>query len=158
MDGNKKIAARPESVRAFAIARGTVVVFALATAADYVLDRYHLCSSQTKASFILPCVRVTAAAAAEWRALWLAMVCCAVLEAAVAALALRHPCRALALAYLQLALTVVRHYMYARAVCILLAADPGYHLTLICIGSISTFFARDVTSFMFMDLLHGGEE
>ncbi|XBH80462.1 hypothetical protein VPH35_106200 [Triticum aestivum] len=139
MDGNKKTAARLESVRAFAIARGTVIVFALDTAADYVLDRYHLCSSQTKASFILPCVRVTAAAAAEWRALWLAMVCCAVLEAA-------------------LALTVVRHYMYARAVCILLAADPGYHLTLICIGSISTFFARDVTSFMFMDLLHGGKE
>ena len=48
MDGNKKTAAWPESVRAFAIARGTVVVFALATAADYVLDRYHLCSSQTK--------------------------------------------------------------------------------------------------------------
>ncbi|XBH80459.1 hypothetical protein VPH35_106197 [Triticum aestivum] len=158
MDGNKKTAAWPKSVRAFAIARGTVAVFALATAADYVLDRYHLCRSQTKASFILPCVRVTAAAAAEWRALWLAMVCCAVLEAAVAALALRHPRRALALAYLQLVLTIVCHYMYVRAIHILLAADPGYHLTLICIGSISTFFARDVTSFMFMDLLHGGEE
>ena len=111
-----------------------------------------------QASFILPCVRVTAAAAAEWRALWLAMVCCAVLEVTVAALALRHPRRALALAYLQLALTIVRHYMYVRAIHILLAADPGYHLTLICIASISCFIARDATSFMFMDLLLEGEE
>ena len=47
MDGNK-IAGRPTSARAFAIARGTVVVIALATAADYGLDRYHLCRSQTK--------------------------------------------------------------------------------------------------------------
>ena len=108
-----------------------------------------------QASFLLRCVSVTAA---EGRALWLAMVCCVVPEAAVAALALRHPCHALALSNLQLALTVVRHYMYARAVCILLAADPGYPLTLICIGSISTFFARDVTTFILIDILHGGEE
>ena len=47
MDGNKT-AARPASLRAFYIARATVVVIALATAADYVLDRYHLCSSQSQ--------------------------------------------------------------------------------------------------------------
>ena len=47
MDGNKT-AVRPTSARAFALARATVVVFALATAADYVLDRYHLCSSQSQ--------------------------------------------------------------------------------------------------------------
>ncbi|XP_037444898.1 uncharacterized protein LOC119314257 [Triticum dicoccoides] len=147
MDGNKT-AARPASLRAFYIARATVVVFALATAADYVLDRYHLCSSQSQASFILPCVRATAAAAAEWRALWLAMLFCAVLEAAVAALALRLPCRQRALAYLHRALTIVCHYMYVRAARIFLAADPGVYLTGICIGSACNFITDDVFSFM----------
>ena len=111
-----------------------------------------------QASFILPCVRVTAAAAAEWRALWLAMVCCAVLEVTVAALALRHPRRALALAYLQLALTMVRHYMYLPAALILLAAaDAGDHLTGFCIGSISWFIGRDFASIIVL-LLFGDEE
>ncbi|XP_044955247.1 uncharacterized protein LOC123405735 [Hordeum vulgare subsp. vulgare] len=151
MDGNKTAAAHPASVRALSMAAGTVVVFALATAADYVLDSFHLCGSQ--ASFILPCVGVTAAAAAKWRALWLAMVCCAVLESAVAAQALRLPCRRRALALLQLALTVVRHYMYARATLILAAADPG--LFGICFGSVSVFVTGDLLSFM--DLLLGGE-
>ncbi|KAF7086083.1 hypothetical protein CFC21_089427 [Triticum aestivum] len=154
MDGNKT-AARPASLRAFYIARATVVVFALATAADYVLDRYHLCSSQSQASFILPCVRVTAAAA-EWRALWLAMLCCAVLEVTVAALALRHPCRALALAYLHRALTIVRHYMYVRATLIFLAADPGVYLTEICIGSVCNFITD--YHFSFMGLFRFGGE
>ncbi|KAM3244052.1 hypothetical protein ACQJBY_055767 [Aegilops geniculata] len=157
MDGTKTAAARPASLRAFAIARATVVVFALATAADYVLDRYHLCSSNSQASFILPCVRVTAAAAAEWRALWLAMLCCAVLEAAVAALALRHPCRCRDLAFLHRALTIVRHYKYVRAARIFLAADPGNYLAGICIGSVSNFIADDVVSFM-EPLLFGGKE
>ncbi|KAM3244051.1 hypothetical protein ACQJBY_055766 [Aegilops geniculata] len=60
MNGNKT-AARRAGVTALVTACITVVAYALATAAEYAPDRYHLCSSQSQASFILPCVRVTAA-------------------------------------------------------------------------------------------------
>ncbi|KAM3224711.1 hypothetical protein ACQJBY_057844 [Aegilops geniculata] len=154
MNGNKT-AARRASVTALVTACVTVVAYALATAAEYAPDRYHLCSSQSQASFILPCVRVTAAAAAEWRTLWLAMLCCAVLEAAVAALALRLPCRRRALACLQLAVTMVRHCMCARAFLLPLAADPGYLFGRICIGFTFCFAANDVANFV--HFLRGGD-
>ena len=58
------------------------------------------------------------------------MLCCASLQAAAAALALLLPCRRRrarrVLAYLALAVTFLFHCMYAGAVWIFLAADPGY--------------------------------
>ncbi|XP_044977164.1 uncharacterized protein LOC123444499 [Hordeum vulgare subsp. vulgare] len=88
----------------------------------------HLSCSQS--SFILPCIELTAAEEAWLTALGIGMLCCAPSEAAAAALALLLPClrrRARrALAYLALAVTVLFHCMYVGAVCIFLAADPGY--------------------------------
>ncbi|KAI4985314.1 hypothetical protein ZWY2020_017944 [Hordeum vulgare] len=81
------------------------------------------------------------------------MVCCAVLEAAVAAQALRLPCRRRALALLQLALAVVRHYMYARATLILVAADPG--LFGICFGSVSVFYQAAARLDLFEEMRRG---
>ncbi|KAF7086082.1 hypothetical protein CFC21_089426 [Triticum aestivum] len=148
-----RTAVRRASVTALVTACVTVVAYAVATAAQYAIGRHHLCS---QAFFLLRCVRVTAAAADEWRALWLAMLCCAVLEAAVAALALRLPCRRLALACLQLAVTMVRHCMCARAGLLLLAADPGYLFGRICVGFAFCFAANDVANFV--DFLRGGDK
>ncbi|XP_037444897.1 uncharacterized protein LOC119314256 [Triticum dicoccoides] len=148
----KRTAVGRASVTALVTACVTVVAYALATAAEYALDRYHLCS---QASFLLRCVSVTAAAAAEWRALWLAMLCCTVLEAAVAALALRLPCRRRALACLQLEVTMVRHCMCARAFLLPLAADPEYLVGTICIGFTFCFAANDVANFV--HFLRGGD-
>lgn len=158
MDGKKTIpaAARQARVRALVIACATVVAYALAHAVEYALDRYNVCCCQSQFSFVLRCIELTAAAAAERRALWLGILGCAVLQAAVAALALRLPCRRRALAYLELAVTIVRHCMYARAVLLLLAADPGYLFGRICIGFTFCFAANDVASFV--DRLRGGEK
>ncbi|VAI49898.1 uncharacterized protein [Triticum aestivum] len=145
----KRTAVGRASVTALVTACVTVVAYALATAAEYALDRYHLCS---QASFLLRCVSVTAA---EWRALWLAMLCCTVLEAAVAALALRLPCRRRALACLQLEVTMVRHCMCARAFLLPLAADPEYLVGTICIGFTFCFAANDVANFV--HFLRGGD-
>ncbi|KAF7091272.1 hypothetical protein CFC21_093881 [Triticum aestivum] len=146
-------AVRRASVTALVTACITVVAYALATAAQYALGCYHLCS---QAFFLLRCVRVTAAAAAEWRTLWLAMLCCAVLQAAVAALARRLPCRRRALACLQLEVTMVRHRMCARAgLLLLLAANPGYLFGRICTGFTFCFAAHDVANFV--HFLRGGD-
>ncbi|KAM3332737.1 hypothetical protein ACQJBY_028099 [Aegilops geniculata] len=99
------------------------------TAVSYVADDY-IPVSCSQSSFILPCIELTDAEEARVIALCIGILCCAPLQAAAAALALLLPCgRRLArraLAYLALAVTVLFHCMYAGAVWIFLAADPGY--------------------------------
>ncbi|KAM3351630.1 hypothetical protein ACQJBY_023532 [Aegilops geniculata] len=107
-------------INAFAIACGQ--------ASGFIAVHFHLPCIQS--SFILRCVELTDAEAARESALWIGMMCCAASQAAAAALALLLPCRRRwarrALAYLALAVTILVHCMYASAVWVLLAADPGY--------------------------------
>lgn len=132
---------------------GTLVSLAWAHAVVYALGQ---------SSFVLRCVQWTDAEAADASALWLGMLCCALLQAAAAALALalQLPCRRRwvrrALAYLALAVTFVGHCMYAAAVRLLLAADPGYVFArILCTADIVVFAGGDLLCFL--GLLLGSE-
>ncbi|VAH80116.1 unnamed protein product [Triticum turgidum subsp. durum] len=99
------------------------------TAVSYVAADY-IPVSCSQSSFILPCIELTSAEEARVIALCIGILSCAPLQAVAAALALLLPCRRRsarrALSYLGLAVTVLFHCMYAGAVWIFLAADPGY--------------------------------
>ena len=117
----------------------------------------HAWSEWVQSSFLLRCVQWTdaVAEAAEASALWLGMLCCALLQA------LQLPCsRRLvrrSLADRALALTFVGHCMYAAAVRLLLAADcPGYVFARVfCTASIVIFAGGDLLCFL--GLLLGGD-
>ncbi|XP_020174092.1 uncharacterized protein [Aegilops tauschii subsp. strangulata] len=110
--------------------------------------------------FVLRCVQWTDAQAAENSALWFGMLCCALLQAAAAALARHLPCRDRwvhrALAYLALVVTFVGHFMYAAAVRLLLAVDPGCIIARIFYtANIVIFAGGDLICFL--GLLLGGD-
>ncbi|VAI12732.1 unnamed protein product [Triticum turgidum subsp. durum] len=110
--------------------------------------------------FVLRCVLWTDAQAADDSALWFGMLCCALLQAAAAALALHLPCRRRwvrrALAFLALVVTFVGQCMYAAAVRLLLAVDPGYIIARIfCTANIVIFAGGDLICFL--GLLLGGD-
>ncbi|XP_020161687.1 uncharacterized protein [Aegilops tauschii subsp. strangulata] len=111
----------------YALHNALAIVFS--TAVGYIaVDYFDVSCSQL--SSILPCVELTDAESAWLAALSIGILCCAPTQAAAAALALLLPCRRRrarrALAYLALAVTFLFHCMYAGAVWIFLAADPGY--------------------------------
>ncbi|KAF7063284.1 hypothetical protein CFC21_069811 [Triticum aestivum] len=110
--------------------------------------------------FVLRCVQWTDAQAADDSTLWFGMLCCALLQAAAAALALHLPCHRRwarrALAFLALVVTFVGHCMYAAAVRLLLAVDPAYIIARIfCTANIVIFAGGDLICFL--GFLLGGD-
>ncbi|XP_037430803.1 uncharacterized protein LOC119296885 [Triticum dicoccoides] len=137
MDAKKPIPAAVQRAMDWALVTACFPFVSLAFA--YALVRYDVsCSENT-----------------EVGALWFGILCCAVLQAAAAALALLLPCGRRALAHLALAVTIVGHYMYAVVFRLLLAAGAGFLFSNIFgPASIVLFAGGDLV--YFLGLLQGG--
>ncbi|XP_044384544.1 uncharacterized protein [Triticum aestivum] len=146
MDAKKPIPAAVQRAIDWALVTACFPFVSLAFA--YALVRYDVSCSECV-------VALTDAQNAEVGALWFGMLCCAVLQAAAAALALLLPCGRRALAHLALAITIVGHYMYAVVFRLLLAAGAGFLFSnIFSPASIVLFAGGDLV--YFLGLLQGG--